>query len=366
MRALREKSPLVLRIFFVYSMQTMPTFSPFLTDETRLRRRAILVSVFVGVGLLVVKFVAAALTGSAAILSDALESIINVVASCFAFYSVVLSARPPDRSHPYGHGKIESFSAGFEGALIILAAAAILWQAVPAVFSPHPLAQLDLGIALLLGTAVVNAVVGLFLIRSGTRTSSLALVADGKHLLTDAYTSVGVVAGLVLARFTGWMVLDALTACAVAVNIILSGAGLLRESVSHLMDEADETVLRNIVESLQNIRRPEWIDLHHLRSWRSGNRHHIDFHLTLPRYWDLEQCHAAETFVEEWLVEHLGGQGEVLLHLDPCTPHHCPLCRVPDCPVRSTRFRTAPTWTVELATGNPMFRYTPSFEEMGQ
>ncbi|HJY80839.1 MAG TPA: cation diffusion facilitator family transporter [Candidatus Binatia bacterium] len=342
----------------------MSIFPSLLTDELRLRRRAILASVCVGAVLLVVKFVAAWLTGSAAILSDALESIINVVASGFAFYSVMLSARPPDRSHPYGHGKIEPFSAGFEGALIILAAVAILWQAVPGVFWPRPLAQLDLGIVLVLGAAVVNAVLGLFLIRTGARTRSLALTADGKHILTDVCTSAGVVVGLALARFTGWMVLDSLTACAVAVNIILSGAGLLRQSVSHLMDEADESILYSIVETLQNIRRPEWIDLHHLRSWRSGDRHHIDFHLTLPRYWNLEQSHDAETSVEEWLVEHLGGQGEVLVHLDPCTPHHCPLCRVLDCPVRSTKFRTMPVWTVELATGNPMFRYVPHLAEL--
>jgi cation diffusion facilitator family transporter len=337
----------------------MAVFSSNQTDELRLRRRAIFASVLVGAALLIVKFLAAWLTGSAAILSDALESIINVVASGFAFYSIMLSARPPDRSHPYGHGKIEPFSAGFEGALIILAALAILWEALPGVFHPRPLAQLDLGIVLVLAAAVVNAVLGLFLIRTGTRTRSLALIADGRHIVTDVYTSVGVVVGLVLARLTGWMVLDSLTACAVASNIILSGAGLLRQSVSHLMDEADESVLDNIVETLQNIRRPEWIDLHHLRSWRSGDRHHIDFHLTLPRYWDLEQCHDAETSVEEWLVEHLGGQGEVLVHLDPCTPHHCPLCRVLDCPVRSTRFRSLPAWTVEMATGNPPFRYVP-------
>jgi len=334
-----------------------------LTDELRLRRRAILASVLVGITLLMVKFLAAHLTGSAAILSDALESIINVVASGFAYYSIMLSAHPPDRSHPYGHGRIEPFSAGFEGALIILAAAAILWEAVPGIFVSRPLVQLDLGIALILGTAGVNAGLGLFLLRIGTRTRSLALSADGKHLLTDVYTSVGVVVGLTLARFTGWMILDALTACAVAINILLSGAGLLRQSVSHLMDEADETVLRSIIETLQSIRRPEWIDLHHLRSWRSGNRHHIDFHLTLPRYWDLEQCHEAATFVEEWLVEHLGGQGEVLLHLDPCTSHHCPFCRMPDCPVRAAKFRFTPAWTVESATSNPPFRYVPQFTE---
>jgi cation diffusion facilitator family transporter len=325
------------------------------TPDLFLRRRAILLSVVVGTLLLVIKFLAAALTGSAAILSDALESIINVVASGFAFYSIILSARPPDRSHPYGHGKIEPFSAGFEGALIILAAVAILWQAVPGLFTPRPVAQLDLGIVLVLVAAVANAVLSVFLLRVGKRTRSLALIADGKHLLTDVYTSVGVVAGLVLVRLTGWMVLDSLTACAVAVNILVSGTGLVRQSVSHLMDEADEAVLRNIVDALQHLRRPEWIDLHHLRSWRSGDRHHIDFHLTLPRYWNLEQCHEAETSVEEWLIDYLGGEGEVLVHLDPCTPHHCPSCRVLDCPVRTTKFRTTPVWTIESATGSPMF-----------
>jgi len=327
----------------------------FAFHEFRLRRRAIWVSILTGVVLLAVKFSAALLTGSTAILSDALESIINVVASGFAFYSIVLSAQPPDRSHPYGHGKIESFSAGFEGALIILAALAILWKAVEGFFAPQPLVGLDLGILLVLGAAGVNAALGYFLVQTGHRAHSLALIADGKHVLTDVYSSVGVVVGLGLVWLTGWVLLDYLTACAVAVNILFSGARLVRQSVSHLMDEADEKVLHNIVDSLQNARRPEWIDLHHLRSWRSGERHHIDFHLTLPRYWDLEQCHAAETTVESWLVERLGGQGEVLLHLDPCTSHHCPLCRMLNCPVRATAFRLSPQWTVEMATANPLF-----------
>ncbi len=300
------------------------------------------------------KLTAAVLTGSAAILSDALESIINVVASAFAFYSVIFSAQPPDSSHPYGHGKVESFSAGFEGALIILAALAIMWQAIPGFFFPRPIAELDLGIVLVIGAAVVNAGLGVLLIRIGRRTHSLALMADGKHLLTDVYTSAGVVAGLGLVRWSGWLVLDSITACAVAVNIIVSGATLVRQSVSHLMDEADEHILNNIVETLQRARRPEWIDLHHLRSWRSGNRHHIDFHLTLPRYWNLEQCHETETEVEASLVDRLGGHGEALLHLDPCTPHHCPFCRMSACPMRTSAFRATPPWTVELATGSPM------------
>ncbi|HXG20606.1 MAG TPA: cation diffusion facilitator family transporter [Methylomirabilota bacterium] len=327
----------------------------FISRELRVRRRAILTSVLVGIALLAVKFIAATLTGSTAILSDALESIINVVASAFAYYSIILSAQPPDSSHPYGHGKIEPFSAGFEGALIILAALAIVWEAIPGFFSPRPLAALDLGILLVLGAAVVNAVLGVYLIRIGQRTHSLALVADGKHLVTDVYTSVGVVVGLGLVWATGWIMLDAIVACAVAVNILVTGARLIRQSVSHLMDEADERVLRDIVEALQKARRPEWIDLHHLRAWRSGNRHHIDFHLTLPRYWNLEQCHATETEIEDLLFAQLEGQGEALLHLDPCTAHHCPTCRVEACPVRASACRTTPPWTVELATGNPPF-----------
>lgn len=324
------------------------------------RRRAILLSVAVGVALLLVKFAAAVLTGSAAIFSDALESIINVVASGFAYYSIRVSARPPDPSHPYGHGKIESFSAGFEGALITVAAVVILWEAIPQFFSPAPLARLDLGLLLILGAAGVNAALGVHLLRTGKRTGSLALVADGKHLLTDVYTSAGVVIGVGAVWLTGWVILDPLTACVVAVNILVSGAGLLRQSAGHLMDEADEATLRRIVAALQAARRPEWIDIHHLRSWRSGNRHHIDFHLTLPRYWDLEQCHAAQTRVEEVLVEHLGGEVEALIHLDPCTSHHCAFCPMPDCPVRAVPFHARPRWTVASATGNPPVRYSPA------
>ncbi len=334
----------------------MPDWATSLARRLQTRRQAICLSVAVGVVLLLVKFSAAALTGSAAIFSDALESIINVVASGFAYYSIHVSAQPPDPSHPYGHGKIESFSAGFEGALITVAAMVILWQAVPRLFSPSSLAQLDLGLLLVLGAAAVNAALGLFLLHTGNRTGSLALVADGKHLLADVYTSAGVVIGVGAVWLTGWVVLDPLTACIVAVNILVSGVGLLRQSVGHLMDAADEATLQRIVAALQAARRPAWIDIHHLRSWRSGDRHHIDFHLTLPRYWSLEQCHTTQTCVAEALGWQLGEDSEVLIHLDPCTSHHCALCQMPDCPVRAVPFHVKPRWTVASATGNPQVR----------
>jgi cation diffusion facilitator family transporter len=198
------------------------------TYTTRLR--AMTLALVVGGLLMAVKFVAYNITGSAAILSDALESIINVVASGFVLYSIYLSHQPPDETHPYGHGKIEYFAVGFEGALIILAAGAILYKAIPAFFQVRMLSKLDFGIILVLGASAVNLAVGLFLIRTGRRTRSAPVEADGKHLITDVYTSVGVVIGLVLVRVTGLNWLDPLFACAVAVNIVITGWHLVKQS----------------------------------------------------------------------------------------------------------------------------------------
>lgn len=323
--------------------------------EAHLRKRAIAVSLVVSVALLGAKFLAYALTGSAAIFSDALESIINVVASGFALYSILLSARPPDESHPYGHGKIEFFSAGFEGALIVLAAAAILYKALPQLLAPLPLTQLNLGLLLVAGASMANLLLGNFLVRTGKRTSSLALIADGKHVLADVYTSFGVVGSLILVRLTGWMVLDSTVACAVAVYILISGTRLLRQSFGRLMDEADAEVLKTIVEALQAHRRSEWINLHHLRSWRSGGFHHIDFHLILPRYWELDQCHEAEKEVEGAILQQMGGEGEIIVHLDPCVPECCRYCWVRECPVRSAEHDIPLAWTVESATSEPEY-----------
>jgi cation diffusion facilitator family transporter len=221
-------------------------------------------------GLLAVKFLAYQLTGSAAVLSDALESIVNVIASSFALFSVTLSARPPDASHPYGHGRIEFFSAGFEGALIVAAAVTILVTAVPRVFEPQPLAQLSLGVGLVAGAGVLNALLGMCLQYVGRRTHSLALVADGKHLLSDAYTSAGVLVGILGVWLTGWHVLDALTALVVALHILVMGGRLVRESIARLMDEAEPALLQRIVQTMQAARQPAWIDLHNLRAWRSA------------------------------------------------------------------------------------------------
>ena len=321
------------------------------------RLRAMILSLFVSGLLMAVKFVAYDITGSAAILSDALESIINVVASGFVLYSIYLSHRPPDKTHPYGHGKIEYFAVGFEGALIILAAGAILYKAIPAFFQARMLSKLDFGISLVLATSVVNLLVGLFLVRTGRRTRSAPIEADGKHLLTDVLTSVGVVVGLVLVRFTAWTWWDPITACAVAVNIVITGWHLVKKSFGRLMDEADPELLERIVEILNEHRRPDWIDIHQLRTRYYGNKVHVDFHLVVPRSFGLLEAHIEAKVIEEEILNSLVEVAEVIVHVDPCEDPLCSWCIRAKCQDRSTEFiGAAKPWEVEKVVMKQLHR----------
>jgi len=324
------------------------TFAPM--SSTRLRMQSIGLSVLVSILLLGVKFYGYRLTGSAAILSDALESIINVIASAFALLSVWLSSRPPDASHPYGHGKIESFSAGFEGALILLAAIGIFTTAVPRILHPVPLPHLDAGMYLILSTAVVNAALGAYLLHVGKKTNSLTLIADGKHVLTDVYSTAGVLIGLVLVQWTGWREMDGVTACLVGVNILISGLILIRKAFSGLMNAADPELLSEISRVISSNRREHWIDIHQLRAWTSGSFVHIDFHLILPKDFSLEQAHTEGKLLEKALQEHFGGEAGVLIHLDPCLDLQCPICARFSCPTRSSESTSMPLWTLESMT----------------
>jgi cation diffusion facilitator family transporter len=319
------------------------------------RKRAAILSLSVGVGMLLLKSAAYVVTGSAAVFSDALESVVHVAATAFALYSVIVSARPPDIHHPYGHGKVEFFSAGFEGALIVVAAAAILVEVARSVALGRLPQRLDAGILMTLAAGAVNLSLGWFLLRTGKRTASLTLVADGRHVLTDAYTSLGVVAGLVGVRLTGWTLLDPLVATAVAVNILVTGGKLMRESVSGLMDEADADTLEDILAALGVHRRPEWVDVHNLRCWRAGERLIMDLHLTVPRYWEIAQGHAAQDELEQAVFAHLRTDGEAIVHLDPCVEACCPHCAVEACPVRAHQLQEQRKWTVAGVTGGPFY-----------
>ena len=297
--------------------------------------------------LLLAKFGAYYLTDSKAVLSDAIESIINVVTAAFLMLSISISSKPVDESHPYGHGKIESFSAGLEGGLIIIAAVVILIEAVPAFFYPQPPRNLGPGLYILGCAGVVNLVVGVYLMQAGRKYRSEALSADGRHLLTDFYTSAGVIIGLLLYNFTDFLWIDPLVACLVALNIFIPGIKLFTNSFKNLMNETDPELIKRIVQGLNTIRKPGWLYPHKLRALRSGRYHHVDLHISLPHYWTLTQVHEAEQEITRALLDAIGEEGDIMIHVDPCEPPYCPACEVDDCSKRSSDFSSSPNWSVK-------------------
>jgi cation diffusion facilitator family transporter len=299
-----------------------------------------------------VKFYAYWLTQSAAILSDALESIINVVASAFALGAVVLAAKPPDPSHPYGHGKIEYFSVGFEGALIFLAAVGIFIKAVDQLWHPRALPSLEIGLGLILGASLVNLGLGTALIHVGKRTNSITLVADGRHILTDVFTSAGVLIGLFLVWLTDKIWLDGATAALVGANILYTGWKLVRHAFAGLMDASDIELLDEIATILKEHRKSAWIDIHRLRARRAGELLYLDFHLILPQDFSLEQAHQEVKELEQIFKTHYRDQAEVHIHADPCDgDRECPICGYDPCKSRRAETAWQRVWKREVVVG---------------
>jgi len=303
------------------------------------------VSLLLSIVLLLLKLGAFYLTNSTAILTDALESIVNVVASAFALYSIYISGQPRDQNHPYGHGKIEFLSSGFEGALILSAGFFILAEAVLSFFEPRSLQNLDWGIAIVAFTTGVNAFLGWRLVQNGQKTDSLALIADGRHLLTDSVSSAVVVVGIGLVWLTGQVWLDSVLSIILAGVIIYNGFVITRQSVARLMDETDLPTLNRVVTVLNDRKSPNWIDVHNLRVQKYGADLHIDCHLTLPYYWDLEHVHNEVHVFEDALKEASNSEVEIFVHTDPCLKECCDYCRVANCPVRAFPFVRDVDWT---------------------
>ena len=305
------------------------------------------VSLGLSIVLLVVKFTAYFLTSSTAILTDAVESIVNVLASSFAFYSIYLAGQPRDQNHPYGHGKIEFLSSGFEGAMILSAGLVVIWQAILSFFEPRQLSNLDTGFVLLGITAVANAAVGWGLIRTGRQTDSLALTADGRHLITDVISSVIVMAGVALVGLTGLGWIDSVLSLVLSLVIIYNGLRLVRQSVARLMDETDAPTLDRVVTLLNAHKDRNWIDVHNLRVQKYGADLHIDCHLTLPYYWALNRVHDEVHHFEDTLKAGFRNEVEIFVHTDPCMQQCCHYCRVADCPVRAFAFVGDVAWSAQ-------------------
>ncbi len=327
----------------------MAPAAPVLDDHTDLRVRltAGVVSLVVGSVLLAAKYVAYELTGSTAILSDAMESIVNVVAAVFALGGLVFAGRPADRNHPYGHGKIEFFSAAFEGGLIAFAAVMIVYQAVDSLLHGVEVRQLDAGLAIIGGAGLANLVLGWFLLRAGRRSNSLTLVADGQHVLSDFWTSLGVVIGLLLVRASGLLWLDPLVAAIVGINLAWTGIRLVRHAAGGLLDEEDTVLLGKLLKALNDSMVTGIIRVHNLRAIRSGRFSHIDAHLVVPEFWSVESAHDAADAFEQQVIKSCGIEGEIVFHTDPCRRLYCARCDIPACPIRVEPFRGRTALTVE-------------------
>ncbi len=297
------------------------------------------------------KFAAYFLTKSNFVLTDAAESIVNVFASSFAFFSIYLASQPSDENHPYGHGKVEYFSVFIEGSLIGIASITIIIKSVYSIFYPNKIHDLLIGALIICATGIINGVLGFYMIRKGKQMPSITIEADGRHLLADMVTSGSLVIGLLLINFTKIVWLDSALSILVGLYILYNSYKLVRKSVSGLMDEADFSIMSEVIKVLNERRRDPWIDIHNFRAQKYGNDLHIDCHLTLPNYYDLNSVHMEVSLVDQ-LINKEVTKTELFIHTDPCLPECCHYCSMPNCPIRSEPKTEEIAWTLDKIIRN--------------
>ncbi|HSF46135.1 MAG TPA: cation diffusion facilitator family transporter, partial [Chitinophagaceae bacterium] len=301
----------------------------------------------VAVLLFAIKMLAWWLTRSVSILTDALESTVNVVAGFISLYSLYVASKPKDEDHPYGHGKAEFVSAAFEGSMIAIAGVIIIYESIKNLVSPGELKSLDSGIILVSITAAVNFFVGWRCVKTGQKNNSLALIASGKHLQSDTYSTIGIVAGLILIYFTGWNKLDSILAMGFAFFIMYTGYTIIRSSIEGIMDKADVELLKKLVVYLNKHRRENWIDFHNVRIIKFGSTLHLDAHLTVPWYLNVHEAHMEVEELSRLIRNEFGESLEMFIHTDGCLDFSCNICNKSDCNVRQHSFKNRVEWTVE-------------------
>jgi cation diffusion facilitator family transporter len=317
--------------------------------EQSSRLRVAGLSIVAGVVIFGLKVLAYWLSGSVALKSDAIESIVNIVAACFALGAVIFAGKPADAEHPYGHGKIEHFSAAFEGGLISLAAVFILLEATKGLIHGVELKNLGRGLLVNLGAGGLNGLLGLYLLHKGRATRSKALEADGHHVLSDFWTSVGIAAGLLAVKFTGLQWLDPVMAMAVGLLLARTGFRLVKESSQALLDMEDPAVLEKVLAAMNAVRTWDILAVHELRTFRSGRYTHVDVHIVVPEYYPVRQGHdLCEAFGRKALIA-AGREGEVHTHMDPCGRLYCDRCPAEACPIRKDPQTRGTAFTLEDA-----------------
>lgn len=292
------------------------------------------------------KIIAYYLTHSVAILSDALESIVNVVAGFIGLYALYIAAKPKDVEHPYGHGKAEFISAAVEGTLIVASGFLIIYQTVESLIEKKAIESLDTGIILVAITGVINFIAGSICISVGKKNRSLALQSSGKHLQIDTYSTLGIIGGLLIMMFTRLYWLDKLIAGIISIIILINGYTIIRASLAGIMDEADMQLLKKFVNELELHKKDSWIDLHNLRVIKYGTTLHIDCHLTLPWYLNIHEAHREVDALEALIVQTFGDAIELFVHTDGCLPFSCSICNLATCKERQQPFKHRLEWTL--------------------
>ena len=321
-----------------------------------MKQRLIILSFLVSLAIMGAKFYAYYASGSTTLLTDALESIVNVVAAAFAYYSIYLASQPRDLNHPYGHGKIEFFASGLEGVLILLAAMYIFLHAWQHLYARPELTRLDLGIIISLSSAAVNGILGYYLVSQGKSSHSPAILADGKHLKLDALNGVFVVVALVITYVTNLFWIDSIASLIFASVMCWQGLNLIREAIAALMDETNPEVFQKVIQWIVSNKKQEWIDLHNLRVQQYGGDLHIDCHLTLPRYWDLNRVHDEIHEFEVTIGKVMPTDIEIFVHVDPCLDDCCQHCPMANCQIRQHEFIKEIEWNkVNLALNQKHF-----------
>ncbi|KAF0241522.1 MAG: cation diffusion facilitator family [Chitinophagaceae bacterium] len=306
--------------------------------------------------LFTIKITAYYLTASMAILSDALESIVNIIAGFIGLYSLYVAAKPRDNDHPYGHGKAEFVSAAAEGSLVIAAGIMIIYETILNMLDNVQVKKLDQGIWLVAITALVNYLAGAYCIRIGKKNNSLALESSGKHLQIDTYSTLGVLAAVTLIYFTKIYWLDKAIAIAMSIWIMYNGYTILRKSLAGIMDEADMALLIKFIDVLNTYKKPNWIDLHNLRVIKYGELLHIDCHITLPWYLNVHEAHKEIDLLSDLIKTQFGDAIELFVHTDGCLEFSCAICTKADCTVRQHAFESRLNWTMENLVSNEKHR----------
>lgn len=303
--------------------------------------------VLVAIVLFGIKIAAWFLTRSVSILTDALESTVNVISGFIGLYSLFIAAKPKDIDHPYGHGKAEFISAAVEGTLIMIAGFIIIYESIDNFIHPHVLKSLDYGMLLVAVAGLVNFIMGYYAIKRGKKNNSLALVASGKHLQSDTYSTIGILIGIALIYFTKIQVIDNIVALIFSFIIIFTGYKILRQSIAGIMDEADAELLQKMVLRLNQDRPDNWIDLHNLRVIKYGAILHVDCHLTVPWYLNVHEAHREVDALSLLIRQEFGDSIELFVHSDACLDFSCAICSKKDCTVRQHPFEKRIEWNLD-------------------